>query len=156
MAEKFNEIVIAKDQAAFWLDKHGQWHSADGKFRHKKIIDFFHASIKKDKNGYYIGQTRGNYKEKVYFYYEDTALFVFDVVIDGDITLILNNRQQVRLRPEKLSVRDDNLYMHLGEETIKFAEQGLMKISDLLEYKDDRYVIRVKNRKYKISMQNRA
>jgi hypothetical protein len=40
--------------------------------------------------------------------------------------------------------------MRLGQETIKFAERGLMKISDLLEFKDDRYFIKVKNRRYRI------
>jgi hypothetical protein len=40
--------------------------------------------------------------------------------------------------------------MRLGQETIKFAERGLMKISDLLEFKDDQYFIKVKNRKYRI------
>jgi len=38
----------------------------------------------------------------------------------------------------------------MGEETIKFAERGLMKIADLLEYDNDQYFIRVKNRRYRI------
>ena len=40
--------------------------------------------------------------------------------------------------------------MRLGQETIKFAERGLMKISDLLEFKDEQYFIKVKNRRYRI------
>jgi hypothetical protein len=40
--------------------------------------------------------------------------------------------------------------MRMGEETIKFAERGLMKISDLLEYDNDQYFIKINNRKYKI------
>ena len=40
--------------------------------------------------------------------------------------------------------------MRLGQETIKFVERGLMKISNLLEFKDERYFIKVKNRKYRI------
>jgi hypothetical protein len=40
--------------------------------------------------------------------------------------------------------------MRMGQETIKFAERGLMKISDLLEFSDEQYFIKVKNRKYRI------
>ena len=40
--------------------------------------------------------------------------------------------------------------MRLGQETIKFAERGLMKISDLLEFRDEQYFIKVKNRRYRI------
>ncbi len=40
--------------------------------------------------------------------------------------------------------------MHFGEEQIKFADRGLFKISDLIEYDDDNYFIRVNNRRYKI------
>ena len=40
--------------------------------------------------------------------------------------------------------------MRLGQETIKFVERGLMKISDLLEFKDEQYFVKVKNRRYRI------
>jgi hypothetical protein len=40
--------------------------------------------------------------------------------------------------------------MRLGQETIKFSERGLMKISDLLEFRDEQYFIKVKNRRYRI------
>jgi hypothetical protein len=40
--------------------------------------------------------------------------------------------------------------MRMGQETIKFAERGLMKISDLLEFRDEQYFIKVKNRSYRI------
>jgi hypothetical protein len=73
-----------------------------------------------------------------------------DLIKDNDITLILNTQKQVELKPRNLFIRGDNLYMRIGEETIKFAERGLMKISDLLEYDNDQYFIRVKNRRYKI------
>ncbi|MCK5488077.1 MAG: MFS transporter permease [Desulfobacterales bacterium] len=150
MKKEQREIIIPKEKAIFWLDKNGRWHNVHGKFEHKKIIDYFHSSIKKDQNGYYLSQKREDVQEKVYFHYEDTALFAVDLIKDNDITLILNTQKQVELKPRNLFIRGDNLYMRIGEETIKFAERGLMKISDLLEYDNDQYFIRVKNRRYKI------
>ena len=150
MLKKPGEIVISKDKAIFWLDKNGRWHNVHGEFQHRKIINYFHASIKKDENGYYLFQERGNLKEKVYFHYEDTALFVVDLIKDKDITLILNTKKQVKLKPRNLFTKNDNLYMRVRSEIIKFAGRGLMKISDLLEFKDDEYFIKVKNRRYRI------
>jgi len=150
MKKKPGEIVIPKDEAVFWLDKNGRWHNAHGEFQHKKIIDYFHASIRKDEAGYYLFQERENLREKVYFHYEDTALFAVDLMTDKNITLILNTKKQVKLKPKSLFTRNDSLYMRMGPETIKFTERGLMKISDLLEYSDAQYFIKVKNRRYRI------
>ena len=147
---KPTEIIIPKDRAIFWLDKNGRWHNAHGEFEHKKIIDYFHSSIKKDENGYYLFQERENLREKVYFHYEDTALFAVDLIKEKDITLILNTKKQIKLKPRNLFIRADDLYMRMGEETIKFAERGLMKISDLLEYDNDQYFIKIENRRYRI------
>jgi hypothetical protein len=144
------EITIPKEQAIFWLDKNGRWHNAYGEFEHKKIIDYFHSSIKKDKNGYYLFQERENLREKVYFRHEDTALFAVDLIKDSDITLILNTKKQIKLKPRNLYIRGDDLYMRMGEENIKFTERGLMKISDLLEYENDVYFIRIRNRRYRV------
>src|SRR5210317_480837 len=150
MKKKHTEIVISKDDAVFWLNANGRWHNAHGEFQHKKIIDYFHSSIQRDEKGYYLFQERGNLREKVYFHYEDTALFAVDLIKDEDITLILNTKKQLKLKPKNLFIKNDNLYMRLGQETIKFAERGLMKMSDLLEFKDDQYFIKVKNRRYRI------
>ena len=87
---------------------------------------------------------------KVYFNYEDNALFVFDIIKDKDIILVLNTKKQIRLRPQKLFLKDDDLFMQVGEDRIKFVERGLIKISDLIEYENKQYFIRVKNRRYKI------
>ena len=150
MSEKLQEIVIPKEAAVFRLDGNGCWRNKYGKFRRKKIIDFFHASIKRDSAGYFVTQVRDRIREKVYFPYEDTALFVFDVVEDPDITLVLNTGRRVKLKPKKLMIKGDDLYMSLGEELVKFVERGLMKISEYLEFDSDRYFIRFKNRRYKI------
>jgi hypothetical protein len=150
MTEKIKENVIGKDEAVFWLDKNGCWQNQNGKFRHKKIIHYFHSCIKRDRQGYYLYQVNGNYAEKVYFSYEDQALFVFDVIRQNDVTLVLNTKQQIKLRPRKLFIKNDCLYMHMGEDIIKFAEQGLMKIAPHLEEENDQLYIRIKNRRYKI------
>lgn len=150
MAKKLQEIIIPKEKAVFWLDKNGFWHNKYGKFQHKKIIDYFHASIKKDKDGYYLGQVRDNYREKVYFHYEDKALFVFNVIKENDIILVLNTKKQIKLRPKNLYIKDDNLYISIRDDAIKFTEHSLMKISDLMEFEGDKYFIRIENRRYEI------
>lgn len=150
MPKKIKEIVIPKDQAVFWLDRNGRWCNQFGEFQHKKIIDFFHSSIGKDKDGYFVGQMRENLREKVYFHCEDGALFVFDVIKDQDIVLTLNTGKKIKLKPKKLWIRDDSLYMQERGEQVKFTERSLMKISDLIEFNENQYFIRLGNRKYKI------
>ena len=77
-------------------------------------------------------------------------MFAVDLVENDHITLILNTQKHVRLKPKNLFTQNDSLYMRLGNENIKFAERGLMKISYLLEFSDDRYFIKVNNRRYRI------
>ena len=62
-----HEIVISKEDAVFWMDGNGRWCNADGRFRHKKIIDHFHSAIAKDEGGYFVRQERADLVEKVYF-----------------------------------------------------------------------------------------
>ena len=150
MTKKLKKWIITKEDAVFWLDKDGYWHNEHGKFQHRKIINYFHSAIQKDKDGYYLSQVRDNLREKVYFRHEDCALFVFDVTKADDVILELNTGRKIKLKPRKLFIKEDSLYMTQGDEIIKFAEQGLMKISEFLEYEDDRYYIRVKGRRYAI------
>ena len=150
MANKLKTIEITRDEAVFRLDGNGCWHNSDGKFRHKKIIDYFHTSIQRDQKGYHLFQAHDKYIEKVYFPYEDKALFVFDVIENNDIMLVLNTKKRTRLKPKKLFIENDNLYMQLVNEVIKFAEQGLMKIASFLEEEGDGLFIRSKNRRYRI------
>jgi hypothetical protein len=151
MTEKIKEIVINQDQAVFWLDANGCWQNENGKFRHQKIIDYFHSCIKRDRQGYYLYQENGNQAEKVYFRYEDQALFVFNVIRQDGVTLVLNTKKQIKLKPRKLFIKNDCLYMHMGEEIIKFAEPGLMQIAPLLEEANGQLFIRIKGRRYMIS-----
>ena len=154
MVNKIKENVISREDAVFWLDKNGCWRNAHGKFEHKKIIDYFHSCIERDQGGYYLCQINGNYREKVYFPFEDQALFVFDVIRQNEITLVLNTKKQIVLDPESLFIKDDNLYMRMGEENIKFGEQGLMKIAPLLEDKTGRIYIRLHDKRFRIPILN--
>lgn len=150
MSKTTPQIVIDKDKAVFWLDANGCWRNEHGKFSHKKIIGHFHSSIRRDRHGYYLSQKNENFVEKVYFHYEDQALFVFDLIQKREILLVLNTGQHLNLRPRKLFVRNDNLYMYNGEETVKFVEQGLMKIARLLQEDCNRLYIRLNDRRYRI------
>lgn len=133
------EIIIKKEDAVFWLDKSGCWCNDGGKFRKKKIIDFFHHSIAKDDDGYFVSQVRDDVFEKVYFRYEDTALFVFEVIFNDDIVLKLNTGKQLPLVPSNLYIMNDNLYMTCEDETLKFSERALVQISSIIrEDKDNR------------------
>lgn len=150
MGSRLKEVVISKQEAVFWLDKNGFWHNEQGKFEHRKIINHFHACIRKDKDGYHLAQEHRGYREKVYFPYEDTALFVFDVIREEDITLVLNTKKRIKLKPKKLFIKNDSLYMQAGEDRIKFTEQALIRIAPLMEYDNDAPFIRVKGRTYRI------
>lgn len=156
MAKKRKEIVIPKEQAVFWLDKNGRWLNETGPFEHKKIIQYFHSCIKRDGHGYFLYQARENYAEKVYFRYEDQALFVFDVIQQNDVILVLNTGRKIKLKPLRLFIENDCLYMHLDREIIKFAENGLLKIAHLIEEIDKQFYIRVKNRRYRIPTKDGA
>jgi hypothetical protein len=63
---------------------------------------------------------------------------------------VLNPKLRIKLKPRKLFINDDCLYMQMGEEIIKFAENGLMKIARYLEEKNDQLYIRIKSRRYKV------
>jgi len=150
MTKQPKEIVISKDKAVFWLDSNGRWHNKHGQFEHRKIIDFFHSSIRKDKEGYFVAQVTESYLEKVYFRYEDTALFVFNVIKNEGIFLILNTKKQIKLNPEKLYIKDDFLYARDDKDLIKFTEQSMMKISKYMENDNDRYFIKINDKRFNI------
>jgi hypothetical protein len=150
MVIQIKENVIPKEDAVFWLDKNGYWRNAHGKFEHKKIIDYFHSCIKRDQEGYFLSQENGKFREKVYFPYEDQALFVFDVALKDNITLILNTKKKISLNLESLFIKDDNLYMRMGDETIKFVEYALMKIASFLEDEEGRYYFRHNGKRHRL------
>jgi len=152
VARKRRVVVIPKEQAIFRLDGYGNWQGPDGPFQNRRIIEHFHRSIRRDEQGYHLAQTHRDWKEKVYFPYEDAVLFVMGVVKGEDIVLLLNTGRRVRLRPRNLFVKDDDLYMRVGNEIIKFSDRGLIPLADFLEEEGEgeRLFIRVKGRRYRI------
>ncbi|MFP4532996.1 MAG: MFS transporter permease [Desulfobacterales bacterium] len=155
-AKEIKEIIIPKEDAVFWLDSRGYWRNAGGRFRKKKIVDHFHAAISRDQNGYFLYQQKdeGIY-EKVYFPYEDTALFVFDVIFETsdpapEITLVLNTGRKLSLNPRQLYTQSDGLYLKEGEETIKFTERALMKLSNILDEKAGQFYIHAGGRAHPV------
>ena len=150
MIQQKHEVVIPKENAVFWMDDRGRWHNEHGEFEHAKIINYFHSSIRKDEQGFYLTQERDDIIEKVYFPYEETAFFVFDVLKGDDILLVLNTQKKMKLQPDHLFVKNDQLYMDDGIELIKFSERGILKISDMIKFEDNRYYINVNGKQYNI------
>ncbi len=132
-------IVIPRENAVFRMDGNGIWHNAHGRFEHPKIIAHFNRSIQKDDQGYFLSQMIDeNREEKVYFPYEDTAVFVVDITPRGNdtIDLVLNTSRQLTLDPETLFIKDDNLFLHTTDHLIKFNQHALTKIVRFLDETD--------------------
>ena len=149
-AQSLTEVVIPKENAVFWMDDQGRWNNRHGRFEHKRIIDYFNRSIRHDENGYFITQVRGNIREKVYFPFKDTPLFVFRIIKGDPMQLELNTGQTLPLTPMQLFVRSDQLYQRHGEEEIKFSERTLMDLAAYLEETPDGLVIRIDGRRFPI------
>ena len=144
------EIIIPKEDAVFWMDENGRWHNEHGTFQHPKVVGYFHSSICKDKDGYYLSQEHDDFFEKVYFRYVETPLFVFDVIKGDEIILLLNTKNQVPLNPENLFMKDDRLFMQLDGEIIKFTEQSLVKLMNYIDEENGQTVFRLNNQNYPI------
>jgi len=148
------EFVVPREDAVFWLDGRGRWHNKHGVFEHKKIIDYFHSSIRKDADGYHLLQKHDDHTvEKVYFKYEDAALFVFDVKPQDDsnnIRLILNTKEEIPLAPKNLFVQNDNLYMEHAGHRIKFIDRAMLKLADCLKFDQHRYLFELSGKTYDI------
>jgi hypothetical protein len=148
------EFVVPKEEAVFWLDANGRWHNKHGVFEHKKIIGYFHSSIRKDADGYHLFQKHDDHAiEKIYFKYEDTALFVFDVNIQDDsnkIRLILNTKDEIPLAPENLFVQNENLYLEHAGDRIKFMDRAMIKLANRLKFSQNRYRIELSDKTYDI------
>ena len=144
-------IIISKEEAVFRMDKNGAWHNQHGKFEHPRIIRYFNSAIKKDENGYYVHQATGECEEKVYFPYEDTAVFVVDIIMKGpDISLILNTTDRTSLEEGELVMASDNLYLLTPDHRIKFSSHALVKISKFIEEKNEKFSILINEKTYLI------
>lgn len=150
MSQTRKQIIVSKEDAVFWMDKNGNWNNEHGKFEHPKIIKYFNSSIKKDESGYYVHQVTDEYEEKVYFSYEDTALFVVDVKEDEDIIFILNNNTTIKLGSGQLFIKEDSLYFQIPEHRIKFSSRALLKISRFMEERNGQLSFTIHGRNYPV------
>ncbi len=141
MSEPVSErqIVIQKNQATFRMDGDGRWCNRDGPFRHRRIIDHFNAAIEKDEAGYFVIQNTGASVEKVYFHYEETALFVVEILWGVHNRMRLNTGRVVGLLPKHLFVHGDHLYYRLNGEFAKFNQNALVAMSRALSCTADGY-----------------
>ena len=135
--QDLEEIVIPAENAVFWLDKNGIWQNESGRFRKKRIIDLFNASLRRDRHGYYVTQINGRRREKVYFRYEDTALFAVDFELNAAMTVTLNTGEKRKLDLKNLFIQNDCLYSDDGEERLKFSERCLIKAFKKIESEGD-------------------
>ncbi len=152
MNEQLETITIPREDAVFWLDAEGRWQNEHGPFEHPKVSAYFHTCIQHDADGYYVGQQRDAVYEKVYFRYEDTALFVFRVDIGPeDITLRLNTGRQITLVPADLFIKTDHLYTLTPQGDARFNQSSLLEISKQMEDESGDLFIRVGNGRFKVA-----
>lgn len=139
------EVIIPREKAVFRMDARGRWHNDHGPLEHPKIIAYFNANIRWDAGGYYLSQELNDHIEKVYFPYEDTALFAVDLRGGDPEELLLNTGARRPLNPQRLAMRGDDLYQLTVEasdtsvQRLKFTERCLLKIADRLEESDGDY-----------------
>lgn len=150
MGPALPEVVISRENAVFRLDARGRWCNRHGVFRNRRICDHFHAAIRRDAAGYHLRQELPDRVEKVYFPYEDTALFVVQVALGDPVELTLNTRRRVALDPALLFVRGESLYLTLEGERVKFTERAMLKLAEAMEFTPEGYAIRAGERVHPI------
>jgi hypothetical protein len=150
MGPALPEVVIPRENAVFRLDARGRWCNRHGVFRNRRICDHFHAAIRRDAAGYHLRQELPDRVEKVYFPYEDTALFVVQVALADPVELTLNTRRRVALDPALLFVRGESLYLTLEGERVKFTERATLKLAEAMEFTPEGYAIRTGERVHPI------
>jgi hypothetical protein len=150
VTEKPHLLVIPKEKAVFWMDARGHWCNRHGRIRHPKVIAHFNASIRRDADGYHLFQEREGLQEKVYFRYEETPLFVVNVVRGETVMLETNTRGRWPVDPKGLYMRGDALYMETGGEVLKFTEEALVRFSPWIEGEGDAVFLRLGEGRWRI------
>ncbi len=144
-------MVIPKEDAVFWMDRFGRWCNDGGPFRNKKIIDYFNAAIRKDEHGFFVEQVKESVREKVYFKYEDTPLFVVDIILGDSIDLILNTKEKLTLNARDLFIEQDVLYLQKMGDRIKFTDRVLFRLAEYIESDGPACFIRMNGIRYPIA-----
>ena len=143
--------IIPKEKAVFRLDRNGNWRADDEKFKNQNIIKYFHSLINKDQDGFFLEQEHALFIERVYFPCEDTALFVTRIIESDGLILCTNTGKQIKLDPEKLLIKNDDLYFQSGEDLIKFKENALLALADHMDDDDDQFVINIDGKRHRIA-----
>lgn len=142
--------IIPKEKAVFWMDGKGVWHNEHGPFEHPKIIQYFNRSIQRDDQGYFLCQEMEHAFEKVYFPFEETALFVADISARNPEALLLNTGEKMVLDPSSLFIREDSLYIRMPDHLIKFTPRAMLKLSKHLSEADGELVLTLASGSYPI------
>ena len=149
-SKKPRQVVISKEDAVFWMDENGEWHNEHGKFEHPRIIKYFNSAIKKDEHGYFVAQSTDEIEEKVYFKFQETAVFAVDVKHGDPIMLRLNTGRSAEFDPATLRVRGDHLYAAAGDHLIKFTSTAMLKLSTYLKEDDGHLVFSLNGRDWPV------
>jgi hypothetical protein len=149
--KKMKDIVIPKENAVFWMDGNGRWHNVHGLFRHKKLIDHFNRCLGWDADGFFVSQERGDIREKVYFRYEETALFAVGVVIGAEVSILLNTGEKTKIEPEDLYIKNDQLFMQYRDIQVKFTDRCTMNLSEYIVEKEGTYYFEFKDKRVMIA-----
>lgn len=144
------QVVISKEDAVFWMDENGCWHNEHGKFEHPRIIKYFNTSIKKDTQGYYVSQSTDQVREKVYFRYKETAVFVVDIKEDNGLLLLLNTGKTVSFDPDGLTIKGDSLFAATKEHLMKFSSQAMVKLSRYLKEENGSLILSYQGKEWTI------
>ena len=129
MGAETNIKVIPREAAVFRMDGNGVWHNEHGPFEHPRIIGYFNRSIRKDARGYFVSQDLEGTEERVYFPYEETAVFAVDIKKGNPVTLTLNTGSKISLVPANLYIENDALFLDPPDHLIKFNQQALAKMT---------------------------
>ncbi len=132
------------------MDAKGVWHNEHGPFEHPKIIQYFNRSIQRDDQGFFLSQEMEHAIEKVYFPFEETALFVADISAKNSAHLLLNTGETLLLDPLTLFIRDDSLYIRMPDHLIKFTPRALLKLSKGITEVDGNLVLTLESGSYPI------
>ena len=147
--DKINKtIIIPKEEAVFYMDGNGKWKNKYGDIEKKTIVDYFNSCINYDNDGFFLSQINNGIYEKVYFPYEETALFVNHINFEKGLELILNTGEKIDFIPDKIFILNDNLYMHYKNVKVKFNERTLTNLSKYFEENNGITFFVYKNKKY--------
>lgn len=134
------------------MDENGNWWNEFGRITKKNIIRYFNRSIKKDPMGFYLTQTAGNRREKVYFSYIDTAWFAVDLRARDKLNLLLNTQEEIQLEPDRLYIKNDALFMQFRDAPVKFRERVMIKLSKYLTTMNDKPYITIDGVSHQIAV----